>query len=105
MLSSERRAFSRKKGWGMSDQTTVGTGSVIMNPDAYFKSMIPADTEPGVWRWKDIKAVLDEMSGHPKRYPAYPRVVPPREPARGRGAGGLPPLLLSGPGPPPPREG
>jgi gentisate 1,2-dioxygenase len=55
------------------DQTAVGTRSVIMNPDAYFKSMIPDDTEPGLWRWKDIKAVLDEMSEHPKRYPAYRR--------------------------------
>jgi gentisate 1,2-dioxygenase len=44
-----------------------------MDPDTYFKSMVPSDTRPGVWRWDDIQHVLDEMDKHPKRYPAYRR--------------------------------
>jgi gentisate 1,2-dioxygenase len=44
-----------------------------MDPDTYFKSMVPSDTRPGVWRWDDIQHVLDEMDNHPKRYPAYRR--------------------------------
>lgn len=48
-------------------------GSVIMDPDAYFKATIPRDTAPGVWRWEDIESVLDEMDKLPKRYPAYRR--------------------------------
>lgn len=58
----------------MSDgQDGVGMGSVIMNPDAYFQAMTPSDTAPGLWRWDDVEAVLDEMDKHPKRYPAYRR--------------------------------
>ncbi|HEX6471231.1 MAG TPA: cupin domain-containing protein [Streptosporangiaceae bacterium] len=73
----------------------VGSQSVIMNPDAYFKSMIPADTEPGVWRWKDIKAVLDEMSEHPKRYPAYRRFAALVN-QQWEGAPGASPLIFVG---------
>lgn len=51
----------------------VAPGSVIMDPDAYFKRMVPPDTAPGVWRWDDIQSVLDEMKQRPKRYPAYRR--------------------------------
>jgi len=49
------------------------SSSLIMNPDAYFRAMTPPDTAPGFWRGEDIEAVLDEMSAHPKRYPAYRR--------------------------------
>jgi gentisate 1,2-dioxygenase len=77
------------------DHSTVGSQSVIMNPDAYFKSMIPADTEPGVWRWKDIKAVLDEMSEHPKRYPAYRRFAALVN-RQWEGAPGASPLIFVG---------
>ncbi|MGH8867777.1 MAG: cupin domain-containing protein [Actinomycetes bacterium] len=55
---------------------TAGGGSsssVIMDPDAYFKAMVPPDTAPGVWRWDDIEFVLTEMAKRPKRYPAYRR--------------------------------
>jgi gentisate 1,2-dioxygenase len=51
----------------------VSPGSVIMDPDAYFKAMVPSDTAPGVWRWDDIEDVLSEMAKRPKRYPAYRR--------------------------------
>jgi gentisate 1,2-dioxygenase len=47
--------------------------SRLMDPDAYFKRMVPSDTRPGVWRWDDVVGVLDEMDKHPKRYPAYRR--------------------------------
>jgi gentisate 1,2-dioxygenase len=47
--------------------------SKLMDPDAYFKSMVPNDTRPGVWRGEDIQRVLDEMDKYPKRYPAYRR--------------------------------
>ncbi len=47
--------------------------SKLMDPDAYFRNMVPNDTRPGVWRWEDIQAVLDEMDKYPKRYPAYRR--------------------------------
>lgn len=47
--------------------------SLTMDPDTYFKRMVPSDTRPGVWRWSDIQDVLDEMDKHPKRYPAYRR--------------------------------
>jgi gentisate 1,2-dioxygenase len=56
-----------------SDQTEVTANSVIMDPDAYFSRMVQPDTAPGVWRWKDIAGVLDEMDKHPRRYPAYRR--------------------------------
>jgi gentisate 1,2-dioxygenase len=52
---------------------TGSPGSVIMDPDAYFKAAVPRDTPPGVWRWDDIEGVLDEMDKLPKRYPAYRR--------------------------------
>jgi gentisate 1,2-dioxygenase len=52
---------------------SVAPGSVIMDPDAYFKAMVPPDTAPGVWRWDDIEAVLTEMRKQPKRYPAARR--------------------------------
>ena len=77
------------------DQAAVGNRSVIMNPDAYFSSMIPADTEPGVWRWDDIKAVLDEMSEHPKRYPAYRRFAALVN-QQWEGAPGASPLIFVG---------
>jgi gentisate 1,2-dioxygenase len=51
----------------------VAPGSVIMDPDAYFKRMVQPDTAPGVWRWEDIEEVLQEMKKRPKRYPAYRR--------------------------------
>jgi gentisate 1,2-dioxygenase len=47
--------------------------SQTMDPDTYFKRMVPNDTRPGVWRWDDIQGVLDQMDKHPKRYPAYRR--------------------------------
>lgn len=47
--------------------------SLTMDPDTYFKRMVPSDTRPGVWRWEDIQQVLDGMDKHPKRYPAYRR--------------------------------
>lgn len=53
--------------------SAVSPGSVIMDPDAYFKAMVPPDTAPGVWRWDDIEEVLTEMAKRPKRYPAYRR--------------------------------
>lgn len=53
--------------------SNVAPGSVIMDPDAYFKAMVPPDTAPGVWRWEDIENVLQEMAKQPKRYPAYRR--------------------------------
>lgn len=56
-----------------SDRTDETSGSVIMDPDAYFSRMVPTDTKPGVWRWEDIEAVLDQMETKPKRYPAYRR--------------------------------
>jgi gentisate 1,2-dioxygenase len=56
-----------------SDRTEETSGSVIMDPDAYFSRMVPPDTKPGVWRWEDIVQVLDEMDESPKRYPAYRR--------------------------------
>lgn len=56
------------------DRTEEFTGSsMIMDPDAYFARMVQPDTAPGVWRWRDITALLDEMDKHPKRYPAYRR--------------------------------
>jgi gentisate 1,2-dioxygenase len=60
---------------GVVTQSSEGTfsSSVIMDPDAYFKQMVPTDTAPGVWRWDAISSVLDEMDKQPKRYPAYRR--------------------------------
>jgi gentisate 1,2-dioxygenase len=60
---------------GVVSQSEEGdfAASVIMDPDAYFKKMVPTDTKPGVWRWDAIARVLDEMDAKPKRYPAYRR--------------------------------
>ncbi len=62
MSKSNGKNGARKYSW-----------SKTMDPDTYFKSMVPGDTRPGVWRWEDIQHVLDEMDKHPKRYPAYRR--------------------------------
>src|SRR5256885_2198140 len=40
-----------------SENEAVSPGSVIMDPDAYFKAMVPPDTAPGVWRWDDIQGL------------------------------------------------
>jgi len=53
--------------------STRPNNSQLMDPDAYFKRMVQPDTRPGVWRWEDIAATLDEMDKSPKRYPAYRR--------------------------------
>ncbi len=58
---------------GNDGQETDFSWSKTMDPDTYFKQMIPNDTRPGVWRWDDIQSVLDEMDKYPKRYPAYRR--------------------------------
>jgi Gentisate 1,2-dioxygenase len=69
--------FAQHGGVGVDGVITPSDGvapaSVIMDPDAYFKAMVPTDTEPGVWRWDAIQGVLDEMEKMPKRYPAYRR--------------------------------
>ncbi|MDE3074325.1 MAG: cupin domain-containing protein [Chloroflexota bacterium] len=62
--------MSKANGSGAKDDFSW---SKTMDPDTYFKSMIPNDTRPGVWRWKDIQGVLDDMDKYPKRYPAYRR--------------------------------
>lgn len=63
---------------GKNGSKRTGSGddyswSQTMDPDTYFKRMVPSDTRPGVWRWEDIQNVLDGMDKHPKRYPAYRR--------------------------------
>lgn len=58
----------------MTDSKDDSRGSSkLMDPDAYFKAMTPPDTAPGFWRGEDIESMLDDMSAHPKRYPAYRR--------------------------------
>jgi gentisate 1,2-dioxygenase len=71
------------------------SSSVIMDPDAYFKRMVPTDTMPGVWRWKAISAVLDEMDQKPKRYPAYRRFAALVN-QQWEGAPGCSPLIFVG---------
>jgi gentisate 1,2-dioxygenase len=72
------RAASRAKGGTImakarTNGSTRPNNSQLMDPDAYFKRMVQPDTRPGVWRWDDIAATLDEMDKSPKRYPAYRR--------------------------------
>lgn len=69
--------------------------SVIMDPDAYFKRMVPTDTKPGVWRWKAIEGVLDEMDKKPKRYPAFRRFAALVN-QQWEGAPGTSPLIFVG---------
>jgi gentisate 1,2-dioxygenase len=69
--------------------------SVIMDPDAYFKQMVPTDTAPGVWRWQAISNVLDEMDKQPKRYPAYRRFAALVN-QQWEGAPGASPLIFVG---------
>lgn len=71
------------------------SSSVIMDPDAYFKKMVPTDTAPGVWRWSAISKVLDEMDKQPKRYPAYRRFAALVN-EQWEGAPGCSPLIFVG---------
>ena len=73
----------------------AGGASKIMDPDAYFQAMTPRDTRYGFWRGEDIEAVLDEMSTHPKRYPAYRRFAALVNDAW-EGAPGASPLIFVG---------
>ena len=73
----------------------VAPGSVIMDPDAYFKRMVQPDTAPGVWRWDDIEEVLQEMKKRPKRYPAYRRFAALVN-QQWEGAPGASPLIFVG---------
>jgi quercetin dioxygenase-like cupin family protein len=78
-----------------SDRTEETSGSVIMDPDAYFSRMVPTDTKPGVWRWDDIENVLNEMDKIPKRYPAYRRFAALVN-QQWEGAPGASPLIFVG---------
>jgi gentisate 1,2-dioxygenase len=78
-----------------SDRGENSPGSVIMDPDAYFKAMVPPDTAPGVWRWDDINHVLEEMAKRPKRYPAYRRFAALVN-QQWEGAPGASPLIFVG---------
>lgn len=75
--------------------SSVSPGAVIMDPDAYFKAMVPPDTAPGVWRWDDIEDVLQQMSERPKRYPAYRRFAALVN-QQWEGAPGASPLIFVG---------
>jgi len=58
---------------GHNDGDGRFSNSRIADADTFFKEVVQPDTQPAVWRWDDIEAVMDEMDAHPKRYPAYRR--------------------------------
>lgn len=80
----------------MSEETNgQASRSLVMDADTFFKKIVQPDTAPGVWRWSDIEAVMDEMDQHPKRYPAYRRFCALVN-DRWEGAPGASPLIFVG---------